>query len=214
MAKVYQAVADVSIPKPVAKLEPDKEDSDWVTEGVTYPRGALISEDWLTPRDRKRAEAGELSHVLQESDHEIPEGAEAVGAFNEPEQGVFIPEHEAEATALKIAGHVVVPKEQSMELLSSSAKHAAEYQAAAHEHGADRRPVVEMLQQESERVPDEMLYGSETPAGTPHYRGAPGGQGQDDDDDSEENGSEENDSDSEDGDSEVAARPAPGSSEE
>lgn len=184
--KVYQATADVSIPKPVAKVDPSKEDSDWVTEGMTYPRGSLISEDWLTPRDRQRAEAGELSHVLQDSDQELSEDVVPGGAFNEPEQGVFIPEHEAEATALKIAGHVVVPKEQQMEVLSASAQHHADYQAAVKERGLDKRPVVEMLQQESERVPDEVLYGAETPTGLPHYRGVEGEQGQDDDEDSEE----------------------------
>lgn len=207
-SKVYQATADVSIPKPVAQLDPNDENSDWITEGVTYPRGALISEDWLTPRDKKRAEAGDLSHVLQDSDQEIPEGAQAVGAFNEPEQGVFIPEHEAEATALKIAGHVVVPKEQQMEMLSSSAQHQAEYQAAAKEAGADQRPVVEMLQQDTPRVPDEVLYGAETPTGLPHYRGAAGGQEEalaaNQEQSSSDDESDEDDSDSE------AARPAPG----
>jgi hypothetical protein len=160
----------------------------------------------MTPRDRKRAENGELDHVLQESDQELPEGYISGGVFNEPEQGVFIPEHEAEATALKIAGHVVVPKEQEMELLSSSAKHDREYQEAVKEHGFDRRPVVEMLQQDVPRVPDEMLHGGETRTGLPHYRGPEGGQ-----EDALAENKQATEESSEDSEKDSASRPAPGS---
>lgn len=206
MAKVYQALADVSIPKPVAKLDPNKEDSDWITEGATYPAGSLISEDWMTPRDQKRAEAGEFSHVLQESDQEIPEGVVAGGVFDEPTVGVFIAEHEAERTALEAAGHIVVPDQQKMEVLSSSLPHQRAYQEAVKEQGADKRPILEHLQSERPRVPDEMLYGAETPSGTPHNRGpveADGSPAMKEEADSEENGDSEGE----------AARPAPGSSE-
>lgn len=211
MAKVYQAVRDVSIPKPVAPLDPSKEDGEWVIEGVTYPAGALISEEWMTPRDRKRAENGDLAHVLQESDQELPEGYVTGGAFIEPDHGVFIAEHEAEATALAMGGHVVVPKEQQMELLSSSLPHDRAYQEAVKEHGFDRRPNVEAMQQiGSERVPDEVLMGGESPSGLPHHRGAEGDQ---------ENALEANreqvseSESSEEENSGGASRPAPGSSE-
>lgn len=211
MAKTYQALVDVSIPKPVTQLDPDKPDSDWVTEGATYAAGSLISEDWLTPRDRKRIENGELSHLFQESDQEIPEGYTSGGVFNEPETGVFIAEHEAERTALEAGGHVVVPDDQKMELLSSSAEHDRQYQEAVKEQGYDRRPVLEHLQQERPRVPEEMLHGRETGAGVQHYRGQAGGQGEalesvhaareESSDNSEENTEGE------------ASRPAPGSTE-
>lgn len=216
MAKVYQATRDVSIPKPVAKLDPSKEDSDWVVEGVTYPAGSLISEEWLTPRDRKRAENGELSYVLHESDQDLPEGYVAEGGFVESERGVFIAEHEAEATALAMGGHVVVPKEQQMELLSSSLSHEREYQQAVKEQGYDKRPNVEAMQKiGTERVPDEILMGGETPTGLPHHRGAPGRQEdalQANKEEVEENQNEDQDNSQDQGGS-GSTRAAPGSSE-
>lgn len=207
MAKTYQALVDVSIPKPVTQLDPDKKDSDWVTEGATYAAGSLISEEWLTPRDRKRAENGELDHLLKASDQDIPEGYVGGGVFNEPETGVFIAEHEAERTALEAGGHVVVSDEQKMELLSSSAEHDRKYQEAVKEHGLDRRPVLEHLQQERPRVPEEMLHGRETGAGVRHYRGQEGGQGEALE--SNRQNAESSEGNSEEGE---ASRPAPGSS--
>ena len=212
MAKSYQALVDVSIPKPVALLDESKPDGDWVTEGATYPAGSIISEDWLTPRDRKRAENGELDHVLRESDEEIPEGYVNDGIFNQPEQGVFIAEHEAERTALESGGHIVIPDQQKMELLSSSAVHDAEYAAQAKEAGLDQRPILEHLHSERPEVPLEHLQGRETGAGVQHWRGRPGGQEEALQSNREQREEESSDSDEDNSETE-ATRPAPGSAE-
>lgn len=169
MAKSYRAKRDVTFPR-VLSSTGEGEDFTEVVEGTNYPAGSVISHNTLREFDKGRAERGELEHLLDPMDDEEAESAQAY--TGEPEHGIFIPEHEAEAHALLVAGHQVVPKEQALESLSSGEEHAANYQRAVREHGLDHRPIQEHLAQVGqERVPDEVLYGAETPAGVPHNRG-------------------------------------------
>lgn len=167
-ASAYRAITDVSFPKVVAKIS----DDDYAVEGVNYPAGSLIPHGNLTPRDQKRAESGELDHLLAPvNDGEYDR---SLDFESEPEFGIFVAEHEAEAHALREAGHHVIPKTQVLESLSGSAKHVADYQAAAEAAGVTERPAqAYMAQAESDagRIPDHLLHGTETRSGMPHNRG-------------------------------------------
>jgi hypothetical protein len=170
MAKGYRALADVSFPKPIAQIS----ENDWATEGVNYPAGSLIPEDHLTPYVRERAESGDLDHILEPvEDDEFDQNYE-IQKGGEPTTGVFIAEHEAEAHALRMGGHIVVPRDQAIEAAAAGQEHARRYQEAVKQHGLDERPMqAHMARAESEegRVPDHYLTGMETRTGLPHNRG-------------------------------------------
>jgi hypothetical protein len=199
--KGYRAIADVSFPKPIAQISED----DWATEGVNYPAGSLIPEDHLTPHARKQAAAGELSHVIEPVDEDSFDQEFEHQQSGEPTTGVFIAEHEAEAHALRMGGHIVVPQQQALEAASTASEHHARYQAAAKEYGLDRRPAQEAMaaaETDEGRVPDEFLHGMETRTGLPHHRGpGPAGVQQEDQEENEDSGSESEDS--------TAPRPRP-----
>jgi predicted DNA-binding protein (UPF0251 family) len=166
MADAYRAKADVSIPRPVAKLSGEGDEAVYATEGVNYPAGSHILASNMEPHVRKRAEAGELDHLLEPASLEDAQNA----PVGEPEFAVFVPEHEAEAHVLEQYGHTIVPQEQELEVLSLGAERAAEYQQAVKDAGLDRRPAQEVMQAERERVPDEVLEGHETRTGLPSNR--------------------------------------------
>lgn len=169
MAKAYRAKHDVSFPR-VLSRSGEGENATEATEGTNYPAGSIVRHDTLPRHVQERVESGDLDHTLEPMSDEDAEATEGYGDV-EPEYGVFVAEHEAEAHALEAAGHYVVPQEQVMEVLSSGEEHKARYQAAVKEAGLDRRPNQEFLAQERERVPDHVLYGAQTPAGVPHNRG-------------------------------------------
>lgn len=195
----YQALADLTIPRVIGKVG-EGDDAETMTESVTYPAGSAVMADSLTSRDRERAEGGELSQFLRPlSGDEAKVAAQMPAGGGEPEFGVFIAEHEAEAHALEQYGHVVVPSDQALEAASSGAEYQADYQKQVKEHGLDARPNLEASNPANrQRVPDEMLFGAETHSGLPHNRGPAQEQGSSE-------GSEEN---SEEGGDE-ATRPAP-----
>lgn len=192
MAKYYRARQDVSVPRVVSQEDGEAE----VTEGVNYAAGSLVREQDMTARHRKLAENGELDHLLMPIDEEM--ASTLVIGGGEPEFGIFIAEHEAEAHALEAYGHQVVPQDQALEAMSVSAEHAKQYQQAVKDAGLDRRPAQEYMAQERERVPDEFLLGAEHRSGLPFDRSAgiqaSGGE--------EEGGESEQDG---------STRPAPGS---
>lgn len=198
MGKSYVAVADVTIPRVISN-----EDDLEVTESVNYPAGSLISEDDMTERDKGRASSGELGHLLREAGDDD----QSRGDGQEPEFGVFVAEHEAEAHALEQYGHVVVPDDQALELGSKSAEYHAKYAEAVKEHGLDRRPAQEAMAQPRERVPDEVLQGAETRSGHPHDVAPPGFAA------SQESAGENSESEGDDSSSE-SPRQRPGSSQE
>jgi hypothetical protein len=172
MAKLYRAKQDVSIPRVVSRVSGEGDDAEFETEGVNYPAGSLVNSEHMTPRDRRRADEGELGHLLDPIPDDEAESYGYVGHDpGEPEFGIFMPEHEAEAHALRQYGHVVVPKDQIIEAQSVSAEHHAAYQQAVKTAGLDKRPMQEIMQQEPPRVPDEVLFGAEHRTGHPHDRG-------------------------------------------
>lgn len=164
--KAYRAKVDVSIPRPISRLSKEGEEEVWATEGVNYPAGTHVLSENMTPRDRERAEKGELDHLLEPASLEDAQNA----PVGEPEFAVFVPEHEAEAHVLETYGHGIVPGEQQLEMMSAGAENARAYQEAVKGAGLDERPVQTMLAQERERVPDEILEGAETRTGMPHNR--------------------------------------------
>jgi hypothetical protein len=168
MAKAYRVKHDVSFPRVISRGE---EEGEYATEGANYPAGSILHHNTMTPRDQRRAEEGDLDHLLEPLSDEDASNYEGYDGSQEPEVGVFIPEHEAEAHALEAAGHHVVPKSQVLELQARGQEHAARYQEAVKDAGMDRRPNQEFLAQERDRIPDEILTGSESPSGAPHNPG-------------------------------------------
>lgn len=172
MAQAYRTLHDVSFPRPIGKIgNGDGEDAQYETTGVNYPAGSYVKADHLTPRDQRRAESGDLDHLLEPVNDDEYQEIEGYGD-HEPTTSIFVAEHEAEAHALAQAGHVVIPKEQELELASSGLDHTREYQEFVKEHGYDRRPALEAQQEvATQRVPDHILTGAETRTGLPHNRG-------------------------------------------
>jgi hypothetical protein len=199
MAKGYRAKVDVSFPKVIAKLG----ENDEAVEGVNYPAGSLIRHDSLQKHVKDRIESGELDWALDPVEDDEFDSEIGVQEHGESSTGVFIAEHEAEAHALRMGGHIVVPKDQALEAASAGQQHAADYQRAVREHGLDRRPAQEHYagaESEEGRVPDHFLHGAETRTGLPHNRGPQ----QAESDESDTEGDRESDSEAT-----VAARPRP-----
>lgn len=172
MAKAYRVRSDVSIPK-VTATHGEGRDAVHDVQGVNYVAGSVVLAEHMTPRDRDRAENGELDHVLEPmGDEELQDGIPA--PTGEPEFGIFVAEHEAEAHALEQYGHVVVPNDQVLEAQASGLEYARQYQEAAAQHGLDHRPNQEMMAQPRQRIPDEMLVGAEQRSGVPFNRGPEG----------------------------------------
>jgi len=135
MAEAYRVKADTTFPTAVRKVDELIDGQEvYETVGVPYAEGEFLLAEALTPRDRERAENGDLDHLLEPADKE-----EAEGALNPSEKGVFIAEHAAEAFILNEYGHEVVPKDQVLELKSAGADAAQEAQDAAKADGADER---------------------------------------------------------------------------
>jgi hypothetical protein len=191
MAKGLRAKVDVSFPKVIAQTG----DNDFATEGANYPAGSLIAWETLPPHVQKSILSGEKDSLVEavEDEQEFDEGY-AVQQGGEPTVGVFVPEHEAEAHALRNAGHIVIPKQQALEAAAAGQDHARAYQQAVKEHGLDQRPAqAHMAKAESDegRVPEHWLGGMETRTGLPHNRGPQQAQQEEDSGDDSELGPEE-----------------------
>lgn len=178
MPNAYKARGDISVSRVIA-VEGSGDNRVEHTESVTYPAGAIVLAENMTEHVREQAKNGKLDHLLTPATDE--EAAQAAGDFNPfaEDFGIFVPEHEAEAHALQVYGHDVVPQDQALEIASSGAQFAADYQAAANEHGLDHRPVQEQFAQATDRVPDELLQGGQSRSGVPHNRGPEGYEGVD-----------------------------------
>lgn len=172
--KIYRLKHDSSFPKVLSKLSKEGDDNDvYATEGRNYPAGSFIKEEDMHPRDAKRAENGELDHLLELTSEEDYQAAG--GDRLNSDYGLFIPEHENEAHILSEYGHAVVNDQQKTELMTGGIHHAAGYGAQVKEAGYDRRPKNEAaVAAREERIPEEFLVGGETPTGLPHERGYPG----------------------------------------
>lgn len=178
MPNAYRAKGDISVSR-VTAVEGSGENRLEHTESVTYPAGAIVLAENMTDHTRERAESGDLDHLLAPVSDE--EAKQASGDFNPfaEDFGIFVPEHEAEAHALQVYGHQVVPPDQALEAQASGAQYAADYQSAVREHGIDRRPVQEQFAEGAPRVPDELIAGGQTRSGVPHNRGPEGYEGVD-----------------------------------
>jgi len=139
MSDVYRLLADASFPKALRKDGGEDLDGNptYLTEGRNYAEGSFVYAEDLTPRDRERAEKGELKHLLTSASRDE---ADAYNALRE--RGVFIPEHEAEEVILETYGHEVVPRDQVLELKAAGADAAAEAQEAALADDAGERPKI------------------------------------------------------------------------
>jgi hypothetical protein len=169
-ADVYQAMNDVTLQRVIGRTG-GGDDAEEITESVTYPAGSAVQANSLPSHLRERVEAGELGGMLRPLSGDEAEAAKNA-PVGEPEFGVFVAEHEAEAHALEQYGHVVVPEDQAMEAQSSSADYQRQYQQAAAEHGLSDRPNLAATNPANrERVPDEVLQGAETRTGLPYNRG-------------------------------------------
>lgn len=137
MADAYRLKVDASFPKALRKDggEDLEGNPTYLTEGRNYAEGSYVYADDLTPRDRERADNGELDHLLEEASRE---DADAFHALRE--RGVFIPEHEAEEVILDNYGHEVVPRDQVLELKAAGSDAAADAQEAALADDAGERP--------------------------------------------------------------------------
>jgi hypothetical protein len=136
MADAYKLKADASFPRALRLVSDDEiEGKQYEVEGRNYGTGSYVLASDLTPRDRERAENGDLDHLLEGvSLDEAEQGLALV------DRGLFIPEHEAEAVALETYGHEVVPRDQVLELRAEGSDVAASAQEEAKADGADERP--------------------------------------------------------------------------
>ena len=137
MADAYKVKADTSFPRVIREVDNAWGEKVTETEGQAFAAGDYVFADELSPRDRERAESGDLDHLLEEADAEEAEKSR-VGS----ETSTFIPDHEAEAYILEQYGHQVVPRDQVLELASAGADAAKEAIQEAHKDGADERPAL------------------------------------------------------------------------
>jgi len=141
MADAYKLKADVSFPEPLGLTGEGDEQEVLGVIGRNYAAGDYVLASALTPRDRERADSGELDHLLEPADLE-----EAQQALSVVERGLFIPEHEAESVVLMEAGHEIVPRDQVLELKAAGAEAAMNAQEEAKADGADERPGVTLAE--------------------------------------------------------------------
>jgi hypothetical protein len=122
MADAYKLKQDASLPRVLRYVKAADGSDIEETTGQAYAKGDYVLASAMTDRDRERAENGDLDHILEESTVEEAQQAWAeAGAA-----GVFIPEHEVERYALLDAGHVVVERDQVLELRAAGAEAFAE----------------------------------------------------------------------------------------
>lgn len=161
MADAYRLLADASFPTALRKDGGEDLDGNptYLTAGRNYAEGSFVYADDLTPRDRKRAEDGELDHLLEGASRD-----DADAYYELRDRGVFIPEHEAEEVILDGYGHTVVPRDQVLELKAAGSDAAAEAQETALADGAGDRPnlsrpeypsLAEVSQGDVENVPKD-----------------------------------------------------------
>lgn len=140
MADAYRVKADVSLPRAIREVEELVDGTKvYETVGVNYAEGQYVLAEEINPRDRERAENGELDHLLEPVDRDEAEKARALDS-SQAQYQTFIAEHEAEAVVLREYGHEVVPREQVLELRSQGAEEAREALELAKEEGLDERP--------------------------------------------------------------------------
>jgi len=177
----YKLKADASFPQAIRKADELADGTEvFETVGRNYVAGSYVLASEMTPRDRERAESGDLDHLLEEAS--VKE-AEEYRASVDPQYGVFIPEHEAESVVLEEYGHQIVPRDQVIEMKSAGAEQAKENLEAAKAEGRDERPGItapevpsladisrgdaSATDVDTEHVPDEKLEGVEQPPGVP-----------------------------------------------
>lgn len=131
----YRLKVDTSLPRAVRQID-ELIDGEAVyeTEGRNYAKGQYVLAENMTPRDRKRAEDGDLDHLLESA------SLKEAQAAGDSELGVFIAEHEAERVALEGYGHEVVPRDQVLELKAAGADDAKKALQAVKDEGTDERP--------------------------------------------------------------------------
>lgn len=169
MAKAYRTLRDLSIPLVVGR---DEDGGNEVTQGEAFVGGAIVRTDQLSKFHQKQLEDGKLDDLFEPvSDEEADSLSERPNPTGEPEHGIFFPEHEAERVALQIGGHLTVPKEQELELLSQDEERVSAHMAEVKEKGLDRREVQEHMAGIERRIDPEVLQGGQTAAGMPHNRG-------------------------------------------
>lgn len=121
MAEAYKVKADVSLPKAVRPLFDGSVAKDglelYQTEGRNYAAGDYVLAEDITPPLRKKAEAGELDHVLEPVD--VNEATEVLAELRRASMvSSFVPEHATEAHALEFGGHDVEKSDSGESLVS------------------------------------------------------------------------------------------------
>lgn len=181
MAEAYKLKADASFPQAIRQADELADGTAvYETVGRNYPEGSYVLASEMTPRDRERAENGDLDHLLESAS---VKDAEAYNASVDPQYGTFIPEHEAEAVVLEEYGHQIVPRDQVIEAKSAGAEAAKNNLEAAKAEGRDERPGITArefpsladvsrgdaspAEGDSEHLEAEALRGVEQPPGFP-----------------------------------------------
>lgn len=110
MAKAYRVKQDVSLPRAIRPIYDDSTSRNglelYQTEGRNYAAGDYVLAEDITPPLRKKAEDGDLDHLLEPVDPD-----EAKNVLDEQARAsrvsTFTPEHATEAHAMELAGHEV-----------------------------------------------------------------------------------------------------------
>lgn len=153
MAEAYKVKQDVSLPKAIRPLYDDSVARDglelYQTEGRNYAAGDYVLAEDITPPLRKKAEDGELDHILEPVD--VNEATEVLSELRRNSMlSSFVPEHATEAHAMELAGHEVldpdtgeqvvpeVPVDQSTEQVLAGAEEVpVEDTTEARSHAAE-----------------------------------------------------------------------------
>jgi hypothetical protein len=149
MAEAYKVKQDVSLPKAIRPLYDGSVAKDglelYQTEGRNYAAGSYVLAEDITPPLRKKAEDGELDHVLEPVD--VNEAQEVLAEQRRASMvSTFVPEHATEAHALELAGHDVEESDSGEQLVPDVPVDQSTEQVLA---GADEVPVEETTEAKS-----------------------------------------------------------------
>jgi hypothetical protein len=151
MAEAYKVKQDVSLPRAIRELYDDSQNRGgqvfYQTEGRSYSAGDYVLAEDITPPLRKKAEDGDLDHLLEPVD--VEEAREVLdGLRRSAHVGSFVAEHAVEAHAMELAGHEVeMPGAGTEQVLSDVPVDQSTEQVTA---GAEEVPVEDLTEVRSQ----------------------------------------------------------------
>ncbi len=133
--EAYKVTQDVSLPRALFEIGQYADGTPiYETQGVAYDAGDYLMASDLTPRDRERAENGDLAGFLVPVDAEEANTALTAGQFS-----THVAEHSVEHEAMLRYGHNVIPHDVAMRMNAEGAETAREAQEQAKLGGRDAR---------------------------------------------------------------------------